>query len=164
MPSKTTYLKVKNNTASNITTAVRNIDNYDWGSKNRPDHNFNNKVIKPSRELIMPEDINTYATANLYTLDLIFDDHTKISCRIDQGIAAGRKEQFIDYIPATILGACVAVTPPAIVGGVVASTYIGDAIYSNIQHSERGIMGSGDHANHAASISVMGDTVVVDVT
>lgn len=153
--TKTTFLKVKNNTSSNITTSVRDIDSFDWGSNHRPDKNFNNKVIKPHRELISPEDINALATANLFTLDLIFDDKTTITFRIDQGCASGRKNHFIGYVPAESRANNL----------LVAAGDAGDAIFSSFQHRERNILGGngGSNGKYTASINVIGNTIEIDV-
>jgi hypothetical protein len=138
--SHESYLRVRNDTNKTFTTSVRDIDSYDWDGNGRPDHNFHRVRIGPNEEVVRREEVNARATASMFTMDMNFDDNTRITVRADQGVASGRYSGYNSVTP-TSKEAIYAEAARAIVECIVMSQW----------HGERGKFG------------VYGDTHLYDV-
>jgi len=173
MPLYKTFLTVKNNTTYPIKTSVRWVDPYDWDGNTRPDTNFNNLIIQPKEKVIKREEINIFATANMYTLDITCNNKETISCRIDQGVASNRCKEFQEYLPLKVLedaGKLAGMFKPvatlatnATTGIAASSCEFADKCYTRKQHYERGVLEVTPTEHYDALIKVIGNNITIDV-
>lgn len=96
MSAQNTTLAVVNTSGTNINTIdISGVDNYDWDSKNRPDHNFQGAFIATNDSRCQPEDMNSHAKSSPCNFRLYFADGTDLTFRTDQKDALTKHNRLV---------------------------------------------------------------------
>lgn len=84
MSSKTSYLKIVNESMEGLTVFISQVDSYDWEGQNRPDKNFENVWIGIDQSVEKKEEMNSHANSAWLRITLRFVSGQMITFRIDQ--------------------------------------------------------------------------------
>lgn len=84
MSSKTSYLKIVNESMEGLTVFISQVDSYDWEGQDRPDSNFNNVWIGIDQSVEKKEVMNSHANSAWLRITFQFVSGQRITFRIDQ--------------------------------------------------------------------------------
>jgi len=146
-----------------MTITIKDVDSYDWDGDSRPDRNYNNAVLRTKTDKTEREEINTMASANMYTMIMTFDNNTFLGFRVDQRIALGSidiRNTVLDLVQTGASVASGSSTPAVALAGVISNSVI-----SLFQYKEKGsFVVTGDTKLYGVNKDVQGDTLSITVS